>query len=57
MKRLSKHANMQSELQNINTRIKFLNCMSPMINTTKIQNTMYGQFIIGSTLSIHLSPI
>ena len=54
VERLSK---MQSELRNINTRIGFSNCIPPATNTTKMQNTMHEQFIVGSPLSFHLNPI
>ena len=54
VERLSK---MQSELRNINTRIGFWNCILPVTNTTKMRNTMHGQFIVGSPLSFHLNPI
>ena len=48
---------MQRKLPNINTRIGFSNCIPPATNATKMQNTMHGQFIVGSPLSFHLNPI
>ena len=48
---------MQSELRNINTRIGFSNCIPPVAYTTKFQNKMHGQSIIGSPLSFHLKTI
>ena len=48
---------MQSELQNINTCIGFSNCIPPVTNSTKIRNTTYGRFIVGSPLSFHLNSI
>ena len=54
VERLSK---MQSELRNINTRIRFSNCIPPVTNTTKMRNTTHEQFIVASPLSFHLNPI
>ena len=48
---------MQSELRNINTRIRFSNCIPPVAYTTKLQNKMHGKSIIGSPQSFHLNPI
>ena len=48
---------MQSELRNISTRIGFSNCIPPVAYTTKLQNKMHGQSIIGSPQSFHLNPI
>ena len=54
VERLSK---MQSELRNINTCIGFSNCIPPVTNTTKMRNTVHGQFIVGCPLSFYLNPM
>lgn len=50
-------SNMQSGVQSIKSNIKFSNCIPPVANTTTRQNTMYGQLIVGSPLSIHQNPL
>ena len=48
---------MQSELRNINTRIGYSNGIPSATNTTKMRNTIHGQFIVGFPLSFQLNPI
>ena len=48
---------MQSELRNINTRIGYANGIPSAANTTKMRNTIHGQFIVGFPLSFQLNPI
>ena len=48
---------MQNELQYINIRIEFSNCIPPVTNTTKMQNAMHGQFMVSSPLSFHLNLV